>query len=258
MSAHQPNQFPAPADPHVDDLLHAPGHERQFVSELLEHSMAPEAPDAPTRREEFAGYAGELATELRLQQQAQFYVDKAISWNGFVKPENDTEVAVDAPKGFSEAILIPKGALIETDSLEKSIQSLSHDDIVEGHFEADALVLKTDAGEAIRFTDLRDKMSSSVRKGGPETKQQKARLDRAFFSDLKMLADQGHAPNRVSGVQGVYYSKVPDSKLRAYWMIGRDERADGVKTAVRIADCADSVAKEIALYRQLFGMTIRL
>ena len=100
-------------------------------------------------------------------------------------------------------------------------------------------------------------MSSSVRKGGPETPQQARRLERAFFADLKFLAEKGHAQNRAHGIPGVFYSKVPDTKLRAYWMQVTDERADGVMTIARIADCANSVAKEIALYRQVFGITWR-
>jgi hypothetical protein len=219
--------------------------------------MVHDSEEAASRREDFVQYAGELAAEIRMQQQAQFYVDKATSWNGFVKPEMNTATPVEAPGGFSKANLIKGGALIRTDSLEKSLRSLNNEAHDAEFIEADVLELVTDSGEIIRYCDMRNKMTSSVRKGGPETKQQEARLDKAFFNDVRLFAERGHASNRVAAAPGVFYTKVPDSKLRAYWMLPQDERADGVKTVVRVADCADSVAKEVALYRQLFGVTMR-
>ncbi len=257
MSNQNPEQFPAQADVHIADLTTAPSHERQFISDLFENSIVSDPIEAATRREDFVQYAGELAAEFRVQQQAQFYVDQATSWNGFVKSETAVTSPLEAPVGFSAASLIKNGSLIRADSLEKSIIALSHDAINQGHVEVDTLELITDAGHAIRYSDLRDKMSSSVRKGGPETTQQTARLDKAFFNDVRLFAERGHASNRVASAPGVFYTKVPDSKLRTYWMVPQDERADGVRTIVRVADCADSLAKEVALYRQLFGVTMR-
>ena len=171
MSHSNPDQFPAPADPHIADITGAPRHEQQFVGDLLEHSMVQNPGEAASRREDFAQYAGDLATEVRMQEQAQFYTEKATSWNGFVKPETDTAIPAEIPKGFSKANLIKNGALIRTDSLEKTVISLNDEAHNSEFIEADVLELMTDSGELIRYCDIRDRMTSSVRKGGPETKQ---------------------------------------------------------------------------------------
>ena len=157
-------------------------------------------------------------------------------------------VALTPPEGFKSHTVYPNGAELPVEQFENSIYSLqTNQDVIR----ADAHELTLDSGQTVRYVDLRDFMTASVRKDGPENERDREALDRGFYRDLKFFVETGHAKNSVVGVKGVNYTKLKRSVMRSYWRPVTDKQASGVPTVVRLADSRGK-ASEGALYRRVF------
>lgn len=159
-------------------------------------------------------------------------------------------IKMSPPLGYESSTLFPFGGEVPTEQFKGVIHSLASED---PKIEVDVQSLRTDSGKDIRYCDLRPFMTSSVRKSGPETSRGQESLDKVVLRDLKFFSETGHAKLSVHGVRGVFYTRLGNTKTRAYWMPVEDLRSpDGVPTIARIADSGDSIAAESDLYRRVF------
>jgi hypothetical protein len=121
--------------------------------------------------------------------------------------------------------------------------------------------LTTDGGRRVRLVDLRPELASHTHDITPQGAEV-GRLDSRFYHDLRFYVDKGWSRNVVHGLGGIAnacYTRIVGSKARAYWRPVRvwEHGAEHVLTVARIADCGGDQRNEIALYRRLFGVTLR-
>ena len=165
-------------------------------------------------------------------------------------------VELTPPAGYSCETILSEPIILGASQFEGRIHSLSRDSGKSISVEAHELV--TDMGSRIAVCDLRGLMTNSVKEGGPSEKGEDVALDRAIMNDIKFFADQGHARKSVTGVKGVYYSRVNGTKIRGYWTALTPETPLGMPVVGRLADCGNSPRAEEDLYRRVFDKTVSL
>lgn len=156
------------------------------------------------------------------------------------------------PNGFLSMEVLPGyNTRIPTGQFENVVVPLSH--YPEPYIETGVTELTTDAKAVVRLCDLRPTMPSSVQKDGPTELGDRQRLDRNFYRDLKGCAETGHPKNTVTDVRRVGYTKVGDSKIRAYYMLVEDDaNVEGVPTYARLADTSGPMSQH-NVYNRVFG-----
>lgn len=155
------------------------------------------------------------------------------------------------PDGFESSSVLAAPARLRADQFDALRVPMGY-----GYeFDVDIAEYVTDAGRSIRVCDLRPFMPSSLNKIGPNTTQDKDKLNSAFWRDIKVLAETGTPRATVSQVRGVAYTSVGSTKLRTYWMMVADNaHRDGVRTVARLADSGNNAGQEERLYSRLFGV----
>ena len=175
-----------------------------------------------------------------------------LSGEEVVPPPNDEP---SAPPGFTQAVAL--GSLIvPTGQFRHKIEPLLS---AGTELEVSSVVeLATDRGKRVRLADLRPNLRHQLHDIEPDAACA-PHLDSHFYNDLRLYADRGWARNTVHGLHGVLYTRVMSSKTRAIWGPVRVVERDGehVLTVARFGDCGNDPHKQVALYRRLFGMTLR-
>lgn len=171
-----------------------------------------------------------------------------------ISGENDDAENSIAIDGFNSVKKLPGTLCVDTKSMRERIKPLAR---LENSLGLEVTEYVTDVGKRVLVADMRDLMGHKTRKLAPDEPAQKKQLDARFLYDIKILADNKRPRNTVTGVSGVGYTKPPSSTLRGYWLI--ETNPDGTRDplVIRLADCA-SKGDEVALYRQLFDMTLKV
>lgn len=161
---------------------------------------------------------------------------------------------LDPPEGFTSDQFIKKGFDVPVEDINQRIHGFTPGS--DERLSVDLHRMVTDSGHTINLVDLRPHMSANVRKGGPQSPAEIKALDRSVQRDLKILAEEGKPRRIVTGVKGVGYTRVGNSKIRGYWMILGGETG-GVVTAARFADCGNNPKSEAGVYRRVFGKDVK-
>lgn len=159
------------------------------------------------------------------------------------------------PAGFAKVERLAQPATIDGRQFEGLVIPLAKETV----YEVPVLECVTDYGKTVHVCDLRPFTAETLKKDTPGTQADQDKLDNDFWRDVKAFADNnGKAPfKRIVGRSQIFYTKASRTKLRAYWMVVRDDRHRGVPTIARLGDCGDEERYQNALYRALFGMHLR-
>lgn len=184
-----------------------------------------------------------------LQTLGELAAESGIEYSGNTQPLS----AAETPSGFAEIKFLDTPAQLPAHQFEGRINGLEGN----GAISASVVELATDQGNRVRVCDLRSSLEKSVGKTGPEKAEDKARLDRHFWTDLKHMTDKEGLVRSVVGVPGVYYTRAGNDTPRVYFMTVTDTtNSEKLPMVARIGDSM-SIRDQKDLYRRLFGVTLK-
>ncbi len=218
----------------------------------------------PHTSPEFAGVPRELVEELgyypegskqhteTLEAITALALEGAFAEADLVPGVSEADMT-QTPPGFNSVQQLAEPMRIPADVLNDRVVPLRQH---EGDIELSISEYITDLGNKVLVADLREMMSSKLRKLGPDGRGQ-GQLDRKYIQDIKYLGDNHHPRNTVTGISGIGYTKVPSTKLRSYYAVIANPQGGREPVMVRLGDCGGP-AQQPALYRALFAMGIKV